>query len=303
MKTYLKILLTFGVLTLFILVIAGLIVFFSTGFGSAPSLGGGLGGGYVAVIPIKGEITSGGCGGSLLSGPVACANADDFKNSIEEANDNWMISAILLDIDSGGGSVVATRTMTYAVKNSKKPVVAYIGETGASGAYYAASAAKRIIADKNSITGSIGVRMNVMQYYELMSKLGVNMTVIKAGADKDVGSPYRPMTEGEQEELQRIVDKTYDDFIETVARNRNLTPDYVRSIADGKLYLGSEAKELRLIDQTGSFDDALAIAAKEGGIIGEPKVKRMDSGSSLGGIFESEASNVVIYSIAKYLGG
>lgn len=298
MKTHWKILLTFGILTLFILVMASLIVFLTTGFGGTPALGGG----YVAVIPVKGEITFGGCGGSLLSGPIACANVDEIKNSIEDANEDWTVNAILLDINSGGGSVVATRELNYAIRNSKKPVVAYIGEVGASGAYYIASAAKKVIADKNSITGGIGVRMEIMQYYELMGKLGVNVTTIKAGKDKDVGSPYRPMTEEERKELQDLVDKVYEDFVTTVAENRNLDTEYVRGIADGKIYLGVDAKELKLVDELGGFDYALNVAAEEGDIEGKPKTKNIAPRGSIRDIFAGEiSSNGIIYDIMKYL--
>jgi len=299
-KTVWKILLTFGILALFILVLGLVVVFLATGFGDVR----GLGGGYVAVIPIKGEITSGGCGGDLLSGPVACANAEDVKESIREANEDWSVDAILLDINSGGGGVVATREITKAIEESEKPVVAYIGDVGASGAYYAASAARRIVADRNSITGGIGVRMTIMHYYDLMSKLGVNVTVIKAGEDKDVGSPYRPMTEGEREELQVIVDKTYDDFVATVAVNRNLSEERVRNISNGKIYIGVDAKELGLVDELGTFEDALDIAAREGGIEGEPKMKAIEPEKSLRDLLQGSirVPNDVLYNIVKYLG-
>jgi len=296
-KTMWKILLTFGILALFIMVIAVFIVFLATGF-SEPSLGAG----YIAVIPIKGEITSGGCGGSLLSGEIACANSDEVKKMIKDANDDWTVDAILLDIDSGGGAVVATREITTAVKSSKKPVVAYIGETGASGAYYIASAARRIVADDNSLTGSIGVRMEIPHYYDLMGKIGVNVTTIKAGGEKDVGSPYRPMTEEERRDLQDIVDVIFDDFIEMVAVNRNMSAEYVKSIAEGKVYVGSKAKEIGLVDELGGFDYALEVAASEAGIEGEPKVKNMAPERSLRDFLSAGASNGVLYSIVKYLG-
>jgi protease-4 len=298
MKTFWKVLLTFGILTLFIFVISALLVFLTSGFGGSPSLGGG----YVAVIPIKGDITSGGCGGGLLSGPVACASMNEIKASLNEANNDWSVDAILLDIDSGGGSSVASQELAVAVKDSKKPVVAYIGESGASGAYYIASAARKIVANRNSITGSIGVRMQVEQYYGLMEKLGVNVTVIKAGDDKDAGSPYRPMTDAEQEEFQHLVDKVYDEFVSSVAENRNLSVDYVRSVANGKIYLGSEAKELKLIDELGSFEYAVNVSAMEAGIEGEPKVKMMTQGDSIGGLLSGSLSNEVLYKIVKYLG-
>jgi protease-4 len=298
MKTSWKILLTFGILTAFILIIAALIVFLTTGFGGETPL---IGGGYVAVIPIKGEITGGDCGTSLLGGTTACANVQEIKNSIQEANDDGTVEGILLDIDSGGGSDVATRELASAVKSSKKPVVAYIGESGASGAYYVASYARKIIADEHSITGSIGVKMEIMQYYDLMGKVGVNVTTIKSSEMKDIGSPYRPMTEDERKDLQDLVDKVYEDFITTVATNRNLDVEYVRNLADGRIYLGSDAKELKLVDEVGSFDYAVNVTAEEAGIKENPKVKDITPSRSIGSLFSQQLSGVVIYNLVKYL--
>jgi len=298
MKTSWKILLTFGILTAFILIMAAFIVFLTTGFGGETPL---FGGGYVAVIPVKGEITLGDCGGSLLGGTPVCANVQDIKNSLQEANDDVTVEGILLDINSGGGSDVATRELAAAVKNSEKPVVAYIGEAGASGAYYVASSARKIVADEHSITGSIGVKMEIMQYYDLMGKVGVNVTTIKSSDMKDIGSPYRPMTEEERDNLQDLVDKVYEDFITTVAVNRNLDVESVRSLADGRIYLGSDAKQMNLVDELGSFDYALNVTAREAGIKDKPKVKNIIVQQSIGDIFSQQLSGVVIYNIVKYL--
>ena len=229
--------------------------------------------GKVVVIPIKGTITSGGCGDVFGGGQ--CASVDVVKRMIKEAEEESSVKAIVLDINSGGGFVVASREMMRAVRDCKKPVVARIGESGASGAYYVASAADKIVADDNSITGSIGVIMSIQHYYGLFDKLGINMTIIKSGKSKDIGSPYREMREDEKEELKAMIDKIYYSFISDVAINRNLSVSYVENISDGSIYLGSDAKELGLVDSLGGLDDAIDLASELAGIEGKPVIKEV----------------------------
>lgn len=277
-----------------ILITIGVVVFFVLAIALTLALIGGIttvGGNNIAVIPIKGEITMEGCSSSIF-GSAQCAQVSTIKGMIEDANKDNSVKAIILDIDSGGGSVVASRELMRAVKQSKKPVIAWIGESGASGAYYVASASDKIIADKDSITGSIGVIMSIQHYYELYGKIGINTTVIKAGDTKDIGSPYRPMTDAEKKELQSILDRIYDDFIRDVANNRNLSVDYVKSISKGNIYLGSQAKDLDLIDEVGGFDDAVKIAADLGGIKGTPKLKEVKARDTLKTILSDMASDI-----------
>lgn len=229
----------------------------------------------VAVIPLKGEITAEGCSGGLFGAP-SCVSVSAVKNMLKEADADSSVRAIVLDIDSGGGAVVPSRELARAVKNTRKPVVACIRGIGASGAYYVASAADHIVADRDSITGSIGVIMTVTHTYGLYEKLGINVTTIKAGKTKDIGSPNRPMTDEEVEELSRMVSKIHRDFIYDVAVNRNMTYDYAESIADGSIFLGSEAKELGLVDSLGDIDDAIRIAGRLGNISGEPSVDKKE---------------------------
>jgi protease-4 len=228
----------------------------------------------VAIIPVKGEITSGGCGGNILTGGTECADVSTIEQELTDADKDDSIRAIVLDINSGGGGVIPSKELATAVKNEKKPVVACIGEEGASGAYYIASAADRIVADRNSITGSIGVIMSFDQVYGLYKKLGLNVTVIKSGNMKDIGSPYRPMTDGERADLQKMVDEIYSDFVSDVATNRNLSYEYVRSISDGSIYLGRDAKNLGLVDDLGNLDYAVTVASDLGNISGPPSVER-----------------------------
>jgi len=228
-------------------------------------------GSKVAIIPIKGMITTESCGVSMF-GREQCAEVALVKSRIDAAEGDSSVKAIILDINSGGGSVVATGEMEEIVKNCRKPVVAWIEEVGASGAYYVASATDVIVADKNSVTGSIGVIMTVPHYYGLLGKIGVNMTVIKAGKSKDIGSPYREMTKDEEDELQDMVDTMYYDFVSKVGENRNLPVEYVENISDGSIYLGVEAKDLGLVDVLGGRSKAIEIAAMLGGIEGSPGI-------------------------------
>jgi len=228
----------------------------------------------VAIIPIKGEITLEGCSGGILTAGPDCANVAAIKESLKAADRDDSIRAIVLDINSGGGGVVPSRELAYAVKDVKKPVVACISEEGASGAYYVASAADRIVADRDSITGSIGVIMTIQQVYGLYKKLGINVTTIKSGKVKDIGSPYRPMTDEERKDLTDIVDEIYADFVSDVAVNRNLSYEYVESISDGSIYLGRDAKNLGLVDSLGNLDDAVNIASELGNISGEPSLEK-----------------------------
>jgi protease IV len=267
-RTFWKILVTFGVLCAFILVIAFVIAALVGGMGMPV-----VSGGDVAVVPIYGTITMAGCGGTLLQ-TESCADVTEIKQELKYADKDPAVKAIVLDVYSGGGNVVASRELMRAIKNTKKPTVAWIGEIGASGAYYAASAANRTIADEDSMTGSIGVIMFIEHYYGLFDWIGINVTTIKAGNSKDIGSPYRPMTDAERDEMQSMIDKVYDSFVRDVAENRHLDYGYARNISQGNIYLGSDAKKIGLIDETGGFDDAVRLAADLGGIKGEPGIKR-----------------------------
>jgi protease IV len=268
MRTFLKVLVTFGVLGIFVMAIAFVIAAFMGGLKSPISSGGDI-----AVIPIYGPIQLGSCGGSVLA-VESCADVTAIKQELKDADDDPGVKAIVLDIYSGGGNVVASRELMRAIKKTKKPKVAWIGEIGASGAYYAASAADKVVSDEDSMTGSIGVIMFIEHYYDLFDWVGINVTTIKAGGSKDIGSPYRPMTRDEEKEMTDMVNKVYDSFTTDVAKNRHLDVAYVKNISQGRIYLGSEAKAIGLVDELGGFDDAVNLAANMSGITGEPTLKR-----------------------------
>ncbi len=209
----------------------------------------------IAVIPIHGVISFEESRGFGFTSSEA--NAEHITQFIEQANNDPSTKGILLDINSPGGTVIASKEIATAVKASEKPVVAVIREVGASGAYWIASASDYIIADELSITGSIGVVGSYLEFSELFEKYGVNYERLVGGEHKDAGSPFKKLTQEEERLLQKKIDLIHEAFIQEVATNRNMSIEDVRTTATGMFYLGSEAKTLGLIDATGTKDDAL----------------------------------------------
>ncbi len=208
--------------------------------------------GNVALIPIEGAISGSGQQGFGSS----AVSSKDIVNFIEEAEDNSQVKVLLLEINSPGGSAVASDEIAAAVKKTSKPVVALIREAGASGAYWVASASDHVIANRMSITGSIGVISSYLEFSGLMEKYGVSYEQLTAGERKDLGTPYKKLTDEEKNILQKKLDKIHDFFIEEVAANRNLEISQVQKIATGEFFLGEEALELGLVDQLGGKDEA-----------------------------------------------
>src|SRR3989338_3938211 len=201
----------------------------------------------IALIPISGEITS--SGDSSLPFSVSGASSEVLVDLIKKANDDSSIKGIILEINSPGGTVLASKEITDAVKESKKPVVAWIRELGASGAYWVASGSDYIIADPMSITGSIGVIGSYLQFEKLMEKYGVIYEQLTTGKYKDTGSPFRELTTEERNLLQGKLNIIHDYFVSDVEANRKLSKEQVEKLANGIFYLGVEAKELGLIDR------------------------------------------------------
>lgn len=208
----------------------------------------------IAVIPIEGTMVSSDMT-SLVGKSTVLSKT--LVNFLKEADKNDNIKGILLEINSPGGTVVASKEVVEAVKNTKKPIVAYIREIGTSGAYWVASASDYIIADELSLTGSIGVVSQFLEFSGLMEEYGVTYEGLKTGKYKDVGSPFRKMTEEERQILLSKMEKIHAVFVQDVAKNRNLSEQQVKNLATGIYYLGSEAQELGLLDATGSRELAL----------------------------------------------
>ncbi len=213
--------------------------------------------GNVAVIPIEGPITL--SGGGLLS---PGASADLIEQEIDKAASDPMVDAVVFEINSPGGSAVASDEIVRKIRALNKTTVAVIRESGASGAYWIASATDHIIANPLSITGSIGVTWSYLSFQGLLSDYNITYNRIVTGPDKDIGSPYRNLTADERALLEQKVNTVLDYFVADVARNRNLSVAKVRSLANGTIFLGTEAKAEGLVDQLGTMDTAKAYLEK-----------------------------------------
>jgi len=200
------------------------------------------------------------------------------EHVIEELNDyadDPSVKAIVIRIDSPGGGVVVSQEIYNAVKNAKKEgkkIIVSMGSVAASGGYYVAAAADKIVANPGTLTGSIGVKMEFANVEKLLEKIGVKGMVVKAGEFKDIGSPYRDMTPQERKLLQDVIDDVHSQFIKAVAEGRNLPEADVRAIADGRIFTGQQALALKLVDKLGDLGDSIRLAGSLAGIKGKPRV-------------------------------
>jgi len=208
----------------------------------------------IKVIPIKGVISS-----SDSTQFRSVANSGNIIKELAKAERDSSVKGVILEINSPGGEVVASKHIADAVKASKKPVVALIGSVGASGAYWIASASDVIIADPLSTTGSIGVFASYIDFAGVMDDYGVNYNQLVSGKYKDVGSPFKKLEKKEKDLLQSKLDKIHDYFIEDISRNRNISKSKVKNVADGFFMLGMEAKDAGLVDHLGDIRMALNI--------------------------------------------
>ena len=187
------------------------------------------------------------------------------------------IPAIVLQINTPGGTAAVAEEIyrhVQEVRRDGKKVVASMGPLAASGGYYVACAADTIMASPATLTGSIGVQMRLPSTEELFRKIGVQFRVIKSGPYKDIGSPHRPMTEEEKRLLQAVIDDTYEQFIEVIMDGRLLTREEVTAVADGRLFTGRQAHSLGLVDELGTYQEAILLAARMVGIEDEPHLIR-----------------------------
>jgi protease-4 len=214
-------------------------------------------------------------GGENLVGIVEVTgiiyDSDDIIRQIKEFRENESVKAILLRINSPGGTVGPAQEIYREIEKTvpTKKVVASMGTVAASGGYYIAAATDGIMANPGTITGSIGVIMSYTNYMELFEKIGLSAVVIKSGEYKDIGSPIREMTEVEAGILQDFVDGTKRQFVEAVASGRDMPLDKVSALADGRIYTGEEARDHGLVDRLGNLEDAIAWTGELAGLEGE----------------------------------
>jgi len=245
-----------GAFIFFILCLLALAAYFSGE--SSPGLS--LSGNQVAAIELEGTIS----------------DSKEFIDQLKDLGNRSGVRAVVLRINSPGGGVAASQEIYESVKKfraeSKKKVVVSMGSVAASGGYYAACAADRILANPGTITGSIGVIAEWYNYGDLLRWARLQSIVIKSGAMKDAGSATRPLTDEEKVYFQNLIGNMYGQFVSAVAKSRKMKEEDVRKLADGRVYTGEEAKANGLIDGIGTYQDAIEEAGRISGISGTPKV-------------------------------
>lgn len=203
-------------------------------------------------------------------------DSKDFIERLEDYGNQPGVRAVVLRINSPGGTVAASQEIYEAVRRfrarTRKHVVVSMSTVAASGAYYAACAADRIYANPGSITGSIGVIAEWYNYGDLLRWAKLQDVVIKSGEFKDAGSPTRPLTDEEKAYFQGLIDTMYAQFVAAVAAGRRMEEAAVRKLADGRVFTGEEARRYGLVDAVGTLQDAVAEAARMAGIRGEPRI-------------------------------
>lgn len=235
---------------------------------------------FVAVVPAMLRAPE---GGALAFGPrVAIVelegiiiDVDDIVRDLKSHRENPLVRAVVLRVNSPGGVVGPTQELYRAlqrVREAGKPVVASLGAIAASGGYYAAVAADSIYANPGTLTGSIGVVMQMANVEQLMKKVGVDYVVIKSGQFKDIGNFSRPMTPEERRVLQSLLDDVHRQFIDVVAEGRKLDRSRVVQFADGRVFSGAQAKALSMVDELGGLEDAVNNAARRAGLEVPPRV-------------------------------
>lgn len=219
----------------------------------------------IAIIPVDGMLANARSGG--LVGPTE-NSVSLFTQELDQAARDSEVRAVVLRVNSPGGTVSAADTMYQELKRFEKrtgkPVVASAQEVAASGAYYICCGADRIVAQPTSIVGSVGVIFEAFDIQGTLYKLGVRSDPIKSGVLKDMGSPFRQRTPQETQIMQQMVNEYFHRFEGVVQSNRHVSPDAMRQIATGRVFTGREGKELGLVDEEGLLDDAIALARKLG---------------------------------------
>ncbi len=289
----------FSTLLLAIVAIVGLnLIGIARGRGDS-SLGPGIG-----LIELSGEISDEGTS-SPLSGSTS--GAREIIEELNKARRDSSIKAVVIRINSPGGSASASQEMYEAVqelRQSGKPVICSMGDLAASGGYYVASGCDTIYANGSTLTGSIGVISQYLNYAGLFKKLGLEQATIKSGLFKDAGNPARPLTPQEKQLFQAMIMNVYNQFVNDVARGRKgkLTRAEILKLANGRVYTGEQAKANKLIDKLGGLNDAIRDAASRAGLTGEPNVKSLSSRRGVSGSLLGADSDATLSEATSSMG-
>jgi protease-4 len=281
----------------------GLAAVMAGGSGGGLALGGQGGGSFVeqtvqgsgdnkvVLIELDGVIARE-QGGGLFGGGVDLV--ERMRKELEAARDDAQVKAVVLSIDSPGGAVTASDEIWHLVSDFRKqgkPVVVHMGSLCASGGYYIAVASNEIVCEPTTITGSIGVILEGLNFHDLMDKYGVRDVTIKSGANKDLLSPTGPYRQEHVDILQGMVDEAYGRFVSLVAEGRKLPVEDVKKLADGRIYTADQALALKLVDRIGYRQDALERAASLAGYpVSGVRLVRYTHPPTLADLFSGAAS-------------
>jgi protease-4 len=247
----------------------------------------------VALIHIEGMITGASASGGLLA-VDSMASSLTVVEELYKARDDDNIKAVVLRINSPGGTAAASDEIYRAIDalSAEKPVVVSMGDVAASGGYYIASAADYIFANGATLTGSIGVVFNLLNFEELADNIGVEDTTLTAGEYKDIGSPWRAMTGDERSMMGEMLDEVHGQFISAVSAGRqDMSEEEVRAAANGMIYTGARALELKLVDEIGGLHEAKAKARELGGLPEDAVVEELKApGGLFGELFGATGS-------------
>jgi protease-4 len=233
----------------------------------------------------------------------AIYGSQDICRQLDRWGEDGSVKAILLHINSPGGAVAPAQEIYQKVlevkQETNKPIVVSMASVCASGGYYIACAADRVVANPGTLTGSIGVILSWPIYGELMDKVGIQMETIKSGDAKDIGSPYRDANDTDRDIMQALVDDAYQQFVEIVVEQRGLTMPEVLEVADGSIFTGRQARDLGLVDTLGSYEDAIDFAAELAGLDRDPNTvielprRRVNVWDLLGSLFGLDLAGLV----------
>jgi protease IV len=237
------------------------------GASDAPRLTGVGAGDAVAIVRVEGLIVSG--DGNNISGS---AYSNRIIADLEAANADNSVKAIVLRVDSSGGSVTGSAEIWEKLVTIEKPIVVSMGGTAASGGYYVSAPADYIIARPDTLTGSLGVILTIYDASDLLNEIGIKVIDIASGENKTMGSLWSELTPEQASILQSIADEAFDDFVQVIVDGRSMSETDVRQLADGRVYSGRQAEASGLVDQLGNFQDAIDKAAELGGISGAPRL-------------------------------
>jgi protease IV len=248
----------------------------------------------IVILDVNGVIQDTGESGSLLQS--SGYNHQEFMKRLNHIKEDDSVKGLIIKVNTPGGGVVESAEihdkLAEIQKNSKKPVYISMGSMAASGGYYISTAAKKIYASPETMTGSLGVIMEGINYEGLADKYGVDFVTIKSGKHKDIMSPTRKMTEEERQILQSMINNSYEGFVKVISEGRNMPVDQVKKIADGRVYDGKQAKELNLIDGFGYLDDVVKQMKTDEKLKGA-QVVRYSASLGLGSLFTMQANKLM----------